>query len=211
MRSACTPLIRTELTDSLGVAPFTVSLDSARIIALTTRQDLISARVRVRANEGFVTAAVGQHLPTLSLSGTWTWSAFDFPLQSRWSGGFTLSFPVFQGLAIAAQVDQAQANVESARATMTLAEQNAILDVEQQYLSLKEASDRIGATAKLIDQADESLKLAEGRYKAGVGSAIEITDAQLTLASARLSHIQALYDYNTSLVGLKRAMGVLQQ
>ena len=200
-----------ELADSLGVVPFSMSLDSARVIALSSRQDLLSARARVRGSESFVTAAVGQHLPTLSLSGTWNWSGFDFPLQSRWNGGLTLSVPLFQGSAITAQVDQARANLESAEATLALAVQNATLDVEQNYLSLKEAAERIDATAKLIEQANESLKLAEGRYRAGVGSAIEITDAQVTLANARLSNIRALYDYNTSLVGLKRAMGVLER
>ena len=72
---------------------------------------------------------------------------------------------------------------------------------------LKEASDRIDATTRLVGQATENLKIAEGRYNFGVGSAIEITDAQVTLANARLNNIQALYDYNTSLIRLKRAIG----
>ena len=118
---------------------------------------------------------------------------------------------MFQGFGITALVDQAQANLESSEAFLRLATENALLDVEQNYLSLKEASDRIDATGKLVTQASENLRIAEGRYNFGVGSAIEITDAQVTLANARLSNIQALYDYNTSLIKLKQAMGVLQK
>jgi outer membrane protein len=198
-----------ELADSLGIPPFSMSLDSAKSVTLASRQDLLSARAHVRSDESFVTAAVGGHLPTLSLNGTWNWSGFNFPLQSRWNAGLTVSVPVFQGLAVAAQVDQAQANLQSSQASLDLVRENAMLDVEQNYLSLREASDRIDATAQLIEQANQSLKLAEQRYKAGVGSAIEITDAQITLANARLSNIGALYDYNTSLIRLQRAMGVL--
>jgi outer membrane protein len=197
------------LSDSLGVPAFSVPLDSIRTIALASRQDLLSARARVLSSQSFVSSASGQRMPTVSLSGTWNWSGFEFPLQSRWNAGVTLSVPVFQGFGIEAQVDQAQANLESSQATLAMATENALLDVEQNYLSLKEALDRIDATAKLVEQARENLKIAEGRYSFGVGSAIEITDAQVTLSSAELRNIQALYDYNSSIFKLKRAMGIL--
>lgn len=199
------------LSDTLGVPAFAVSLDSVKMAALSSRQDLLAARAVVESNQALVSAATSQHLPTLSLAGALNWTGFDFPLQNRWNAGLTLSLPVFQGFGVSAQVDQAQANLESSQANLALAAENALLDVEQQYLSLKEASDRITATGKLVEQAEENLKIAEGRYNFGVGSAIEITDAQVTLSSARLSNIQALYDYNTSLIRLKRAMGVLNK
>jgi outer membrane protein TolC len=197
------------LSDSLGVPQFSMSLDSVKSIALSTRQDLQSARARVQSSQSLVSSASGQRLPTLALAGTWNWSGFNFPLQPRWNAGVTLSLPIFQGFGIDAQVDQAEANLESSQASLSLTIENALLDVEQNYLSLKEASDRIDATTKLVGQATENLKIAEGRYNFGVGSAIEITDAQVTVANARLNNIQALYDYDTSLIRLKRAMGVL--
>lgn len=199
------------LSDTLGVPQFSMSLDSAKAIALTERQDLLAAHAIVQSSQALVSSASGQRLPTVALAGTWNWSNFNFPLESRWNAGVTFSVPVFEGFGIDAQVDQAEANLESAQANLSLTVENALLDVEQNYLSLKEASDRIDATAKLVGQAVENLKIAEGRYNYGVGSAIEITDAQVTLSSAKLSSIQALYDYNTSLIKLKRAMGVLDK
>ncbi len=197
------------LSDTLGVESFTAPLDSVKAVALESRQDLLSARARLLGSQSLVTSASSQRLPTLAAAGTWNWSGFNFPLQSRWNAGVTLSFPLFQGFGIDAQVDQAEANLESSQAALSLTIENALLDVEQNYLSLKEASDRIDATAKLVGQATENLKIAEGRYNFGVGSAIEITDAQVTLANARLINIQALFDYNTSYIKLKRAMGTL--
>jgi outer membrane protein len=199
------------LSDTLGVPQFSMSLDSVKSIAISTRQDLLSARARVQSSQSLVSSASGQRMPTLALAGTWNWSGFDFPLQSRWNAGITLSLPIFQGFGIDAQVDLAEANLESSQATLSLAIENALLDVEQNFLSLKEALDRIDATTKLVGQATENLKIAEGRYSFGVGSAIEITDAQVTVANARLNNIQALYDYNTSLIRLKRAMGIVNK
>ena len=198
-------------SDTLGVPPFSLTLDSAKIIALNVRQDLLAARASVQSSQSLVSSASGQRLPTLALAGAWNWSSFNFPLQSRWNAGVTLSLPLFQGFGIDAQVDQAEANLESAQANFSLTVENALLDVEQNYLSVKEAADRIDATSKLVGQATENLEIAEGRYSFGVGSAIEITDAQLTRSGARLSNIQALYDYNTSLIKLERAMGVLDK
>ncbi len=200
-----------ELADSLGVQPFGLPLDTVKTIALNKRQDIFAARALVQSGQEQVSAAKSLHLPTLSVAGAWNWTNFVFPLQERWNAGVTLSVPVFQGWGISAQVDQAEANLESMEASLRLATENALLDVEQSFLSVKEASDRIDATTKLVTQATENLKIAEGRYNFGVGSAIEITDAQVTLANARLSNIQALYDYNTSLIRLKQAMGVLDK
>jgi outer membrane protein TolC len=85
--------------------------------------------------------------------------------------------------------------------------QNAMLDVEQNYLAVGEAAERIAATSKLVEQADESLHLAEKQYAAGVGTAIDVTDAQVARANAHITAIQALYDHTIALTRLRQAMG----
>ncbi|MBI1804543.1 MAG: TolC family protein [Ignavibacteriae bacterium] len=198
------------LVDSLAVQPFAMVLDSVRAIAMQQRPELLSARARVDANQSLVTAAWTQHLPTLSAFGTYTWSNFDFPLFSRWNAGVTFTLPIFQGFATQAGVDQARANADIAQANLDVLTQNAVLDIEQNYFGLKEAEERIGASSKLVEQAEENLNIAERQYAAGVASALEVTDAQVSLSNARITKIQALYDYNSSLVRLQRAMGVLR-
>jgi outer membrane protein TolC len=59
----------------------------------------------------------------------------------------------------------------------------------------------------LVAQANENFTLAQRQYAAGVGTAIEVADAQLSRSNARITDIQAQYDYATSLVKLRRAMG----
>jgi len=194
--------------DTLEVPAFFMALDSAKTVARELRPELRSARARYASTQALVSAAESQHLPTLSLSGGWTWSSFNFPLQSKWNAGFSLALPIFQGFAVSAQVEQAEATVDEARAGIDVLTNAVMLQVEQSYLSLREAEERIGASRKLVVQAKENLRLAEGRYNSGVGSPIEITDAQVTLSNAEITDIQALADYNSFLIRLRLAMGL---
>ncbi len=195
--------------EEFDVPAFTASLDSVKALAREQRPELFAAKARVAANKSLVTAAWTQHLPTLSASGNWTWSNFELPLFSRWNAGVTLTMPLFQGFALSAQVDQARANADAAQANLDLLTESVLQDVEQNYLSVKEAEKRINATAKLVEQAEQTLTLAEKQYAAGVGTTLEVTDAQLALSNARITRIQALYDYNTFLIRLRRSIGTI--
>jgi len=205
--------IRTERTAKVqhdfNVETFSLPLDSVKVFTLQNRPDILAANERVEANNSLVTAAWAQHLPTVTGSGQYNWSNFAFPLLSRWSAGVTVTLPIFLGFSTQAGVDQAKAGVEIAKANRDLLQQSVMLEVEQQYVNLKVAEERIVSTTKLVEQAQEGLTLAEKQYVAGVGNALEVSDAQLVLSNARITRIQALTDYNNSLVRLKKAMGVL--
>ncbi len=197
---------------TFDIVPFTLDMDSVKEITYAQRPELLAAQGRVAANRALASAAWDQHLPTLSATGNWSWSNFEFPnLYSRWTAGLTLSLPLFEGFGISAQVDQARATADQAQADLDALKESIRLEVEQNYLSLREAEERISATDKLVQQAEENLNLAEKQYTAGVGTALEVTDAQLTLSNARITRIQALSDYNTFLVQLQRSMGVLNR
>ncbi|HET6369741.1 MAG TPA: TolC family protein, partial [Nitrospiria bacterium] len=59
----------------------------------------------------------------------------------------------------------------------------------------------------VVRQAEENLELANGRFQAGVGTSVERTDAQVTLANAKTTQVQALYDYRVAEANLEKAMG----
>ena len=198
-----------DVRDAFDTLAFTMSLDSVKIAAVEHRSELRSAQARYAATRSLASAAWRQHLPTISLNGTWTWSSFDFPLQSRWVAGATVTVPLFQGFGISSQVEQAEATADVAQSSLDVLVESVVLEVEQNYLSLKEAEERIGASAKFVAQAKENLALAQGRYNSGVGSPIEITDAQINLSNAQITYIQSMSDYNSSLIRLRRAMGVI--
>jgi len=69
------------------------------------------------------------------------------------------------------------------------------LDVEQSYLRVVETQERINATDSAAKAAKENLDLAQGRYAVGVGSIIEITDAETLYTDAQTTYIRTVYDY----------------
>jgi len=198
------------LPDTFAVYAVSPRLDSLRSEALRRRPELLAAHARMGASSALITAAWTQHLPVLSATGSYNWSNFETsPLYPRWVAGLTLSLPIFQGFAIDAQVQQAEANEEIARAALDQLTQSVLLEVEQNYLSLEEAQERLAATVKLVEQAEQALVLAERQYAAGVGTQLDVTDAQLTRSNARITNIQALFDLNSSLVRLNRSVGLM--
>ena len=197
------------ITDSLRYDSLNLSADSVKSIALDNRSDLKSLKLKLSAQRSLVSSLWSQHLPSISAFGNYNWNGFDFPLYSRWTAGINFTIPIFQGFAVNAQVQQAEAQVKNLEASIEQLTLSIISEVQQNYLSVIEAENMIAAADKLVLQAEENFKLAKGRYKSGVGSATEITDAQLALSNARYSNIQAHYDYLTSLVRLKRSMGLI--
>jgi outer membrane protein TolC len=196
------------VVDSFTVPVTFTSLQEARATALASRPELLAAQARVAAGGAGITAAWGQHLPTISAFGGYTWNGFDFPLLSRWSAGFTFTLPIFQGFALDAGVELAQANRDIAQSDLDVITEGVNLEVEQQWLSVREAAERAVATAKLVQQSAENLNLVERQYAAGVATALDESDAQLTLSNSRITDIQAQYDYRTALVRLRRALGL---
>jgi protease secretion system outer membrane protein len=120
-----------------------------------------------------------------------------------------LTFPIFQGFSLDAQVEQAKANVDGAKASLDLLIENVLLEVEQNFYALGEASERIGAAVRLVEQAEQNLNLAQRQYAAGVGTPLDVADAQLSRSNALITQIQAEYDYNVALVRLRRAAGIM--
>ena len=85
--------------------------------------------------------------------------------------------------------------------------QRIALEVEESYLNLMEAGERIKANEAQKRSAKENLDLANGRYQVGVGSIIEITEAQVINSRAQTDHIRSIYDHKVAEARLARAMG----
>jgi outer membrane protein TolC len=202
------PAAEYAVADSFTVPATSTSLQEARTTAFRTRPELIAAQARVDAGKGGVRAAWGQHLPTIAAFGGYTWSAFDFPLFSHWNAGLSFTLPIFQGFALDAGVELAEANRDMAQSNLDTLTESVMLEVERQWLTVRAAAERAVATAKLVQESGENLNLVERQYAAGVATALDESDARLTLSNSEITDIQAQYDYRTALIRLRRAMGL---
>jgi len=175
--------------------------------ALRARPELIALDLRTRASEASLSAARSAWFPVLSAAGQYGWRGQDFPLVHNWQVGATLSWPFLNGGADEARVAELRGAVEQARAARAAEVLQVRADVEQAALAVIEAHARRDVSQVLVGQAQENLELAEGRYQAGVGSIVELTDAQAALTSARAQQVRAGYDLATARVRLARAIG----
>ncbi len=126
---------------------------------------------------------------------------------NQWNVGLTLSWSIFDGGGKIARYKEAKANLEAAKARVRDTELQVWQNVEQSYLILGEAEERIGAAQKAVESAEENYQLARGRFDAGVANIIELTDAQLALTQAQSDQAQALSDYRIGIARLERALG----
>jgi outer membrane protein len=172
-----------------------------------TRPDLLAAQAKLRAAGAQVTVARGGLFPTLDASVSYGWQGPNFPLGRAWSAGLTASMPIFDGLATVRRVQEASASERASQADYADLLLRAREDVESAVLNLNLARDNIAVTRKLLVQAQENFDVAEGRYKAGAGSIIDLADAQLLLTSARTQDVQARYDLQIARSTWLRALG----
>ena len=199
-----------EIKDDLDYLPYEVSMDEALQNAYKNRPDLLSTLKKKEGLEKTIYLSKKGYLPVLAGSAAYGYTGNEFIVDKdkSWSVGVTLTFPLFTGLSTKYQIDEAKANLDVLRANEDSLMQKVYLQVESAYLSLKEAAERISAGKIIVKQAEETVELAKGRYAAGVGSSIEITDAMITLNNAKMTYINALADYSVAQANLEKAMGV---
>ncbi|MRR14780.1 TolC family protein, partial [archaeon] len=135
------------------------------------------------------------------------WSGRDYPLDEEWSVGATLNFPLFNGFNTRYRVEEALADLETAKANEDLVRQSVRLEVEQSYTELQNIRERISLAELTLRQARENRELAQGRYASGVGNTIEVADAVVLEANSRTALINARYAYRIAVSGLEKAMG----
>ena len=130
-----------------------------------------------------------------------------FPLKPAWSIGISLNIPIFDGFRTTNRVEETLHNYYNIKFQEEDRRQQIALDVEQSYLRVVELQERINATDSAAKAAKENLDLAQGRYQVGVGSIIEVTDAETLYTDAQTTYIRTVYDYKIADAQLARSMG----
>ncbi len=196
------------IEDNLQMEKYTIIFDDAISNAYRNRPELKSIISRREAAAKAIELAKKGFYPVLTGNASYNWSGDNFPLDDGWNAGLTLSLPVFSGFLTKYQVEEAKANLNVQKANEESLRQSIFLEVQQAYLKFKEAEERIPVAELNVKQAQENFELADGRYSAGVGNPIEVTDASVALTNAKTAFIQALYDYKIAIASLEKAMGV---
>lgn len=175
------------------------------------RPDLVAAEAQVKAAEANIAVARANGLPSVSLSAGHTYSDTRGLADSVRGNsiGITVSIPLFSGFETTYKVRAAEAQRDARLAQRDQVAKQVSLDVWRAYYALQTSTESVRATTALMTSAGQSEKVASGRYKAGVGSILEVLNAQSALANARQQHIQAQYNWRIAKASLAQAMGQL--
>jgi outer membrane protein len=181
-------------------------------LAVKQRPDLQSLDLTRQSQEKFSRAQRDQMLPTLSAIGTVGASPIrsDQYYVSSWYGAIAanLNIPIFNGFLYSAQAKEAQLRAQATGQQTRLLKNRIVRDVQTAWLDANNAFTRLGVTAELLNQANESLGLAQTRYKLGLSSIVELSQAQLQQTEAEISNTNAQYQYRLTLATLNFQTGV---
>jgi len=176
--------------------------------ALSTRPDYRSLKEKIQASEGALKTARSGYFPSFGANGGLNYVGYKIPdMAYNWTVGVTLSWNAFSGLYTMNAVREAEANIRVLEATVRSMELAIRSEIESAILAYREAVERLTPSKALLQSARETLGLAEGRYSAGVGNLIEVTDAQAVYTQGQTGLIQAEYDLEVARVLLLKALG----
>jgi outer membrane protein len=176
--------------------------------------DLKQAELQVELSREIVSLEVSGHLPSLFLTGNLQYQAqandFNFN-QYRWIRttfiGLQIQIPIFNGFGTQARVDQAQASFQQAIERLNFTKQALENELKNTIYRIEQSGRRIESQKRAVELAELGYKIARKRFESGVGTQLEVSNAEVNLAQARLNYSQAIYDYLIAMSELEKLTG----
>jgi outer membrane protein TolC len=203
--------VKGELPEELPLEQLSENIDSLIALAHLQRPDLLSMHALAAQAEAHVRNVRREGWPVLELGGNLERVYYYDPdfTSDNYSFGVFLRFPLFTGFRNMHEVHQSREDLEVARAGITDLEQRVSLQVWTSYYIVKTASEKIKTSRDLLESAQQSYETALGRYRAGVGSILELLPAQTALEDARAESIRAKTEWLLAVAQLEHDIGTL--
>ncbi|MFQ5830859.1 MAG: TolC family protein [Candidatus Methylomirabilia bacterium] len=201
----------TEVKDILFYQPYPVDQGQLLPEALEQRPEYARINAFVTGAEASLRRSFRDFFPDVSgfssYGGTFRDPQRVTDLEETWELGVSLNWSFFEGGSRIARFREVKKSLEAARSRVQALELAISQEVVQAHLNLQETQERIGAAKKAVESAQENFRLAQGRFDAGVGTILELTDAQVALTQAQATEAQALTDYRIAIARMERALG----
>jgi outer membrane protein len=191
--------------DTTAISPPQSNVDDLISTALTVRPEILSLQFQSESAKKFQTAERDLLLPDIRALG----AAGDTPVRNPilsstyWAVGVNVEIPIFNGFLFTAREREAALKTQATQERLRDLRDRISRDVRTSWLNATTAFDRLAVTQQLLEQANLALNLAQARYKLGLGSIVELSQAQLQQTQAQISDAQAGYDYRLALAVLQ--------
>jgi outer membrane protein len=172
------------------------------------RPEVLQAQANLKAAQHGVSAAKTTNAPSLSADLGVSGRGNTLPPRNdSFTVGASIQWNPFDGGFTAGRVREAQAGVQTAQAQLTNTQLTVTAEVSRAYLDLRTAEQRVSTTEAEAANAEEALRLVQGRYRAGLGTFIDVIDAQAALLTARTNRVNAQTAVDQARAALSRAIG----
>jgi outer membrane protein TolC len=200
------------LSDKLTAEPFQIDLSRAIKQGLSRRSELESLRTARALSTEQLTSAKAGYKPSLQgFAGYDVHSSmFSDNLTEEfhgWIAGAQLTWNIFDGLQTQGRVKEARARLDRAEVDLEDTMQRIELEIRTAHSSFIEAKEVLESTGKVVEEAEESLRLATARNQAGTGTQLDVLSARTALTQAQTTQNVALRDYSVARARLERAVG----
>lgn len=201
-----------ELADQPLPAPLNPDLNALISEAIKDRPDLNALSLDRDAAQRFADAEKRLKYPSISVLGVaGAIPAHEAPLRGSYSGaGINLNIPILNGGLFSARRNEAEFRAQAAGNDVKDLSILITRDVRVAWLDANDAFRRLDVTARMVREADQALRLAQLRYNAGLGSIVELNQAQLSQTSAEIAAASAKYEYMARRAALDFAIGALR-
>ena len=194
-----------ELVDNLVYVKVTDPDRDLVAEALTQRPEYTQAKLRIEGAESILKRTFRDFFP--DVVGTGTVGGVRSSLDTSWTAGIALNWSLFDGGNRMSRYREAKAALEASQSRLKATELDIAREVEQARSTVLETDERILAAQAAVASAQENFRLVQGRFDAGVGTILDLTDAQLALTQAQNAEAQALADFRIALARLERSLG----
>lgn len=191
--------------DTAPLIPPQGNADDLIATAFTLRPEILSLEFQVESAKKFHAAERDLFFPDIQALGAVGDTPVRNPVVSSWYGavGVNVEIPVFNGFLYSARARDAALKAQAVQESLRDLRDRISRDVRTSWLNATTAYDRLAVTQQLLEQANLALDLAQSRYKLGLGSIVELSQAQLQQTQAQITNAQAGYDYRLALAVLQ--------
>lgn len=198
-----------QVVGELDYGPIPLALDEAVAMGVERRAFLKVQRQRILSEKEQIKVAFAGYKPKLSLVGGYEWRNQSFSENlddyiDGWFVGVRGQWNLFDGLETAGKVEQARARLQTALINYDDSVRQVQVEVQSAYSKLNEALELIDSQKLNVEQATEALRLAQERFDVGAGTQLDLLDARVALTRARVTELEARYDFNAALAEFER-------
>lgn len=191
--------------DTTAMAPPPANVENLIADAMSQRPEILALGLQHQSAQRFQTAQRDLLFPSIRAMGVVGDAPVRNPIIPNWYGavGVNVDIPVFNGFRYTALAREAEMRAQAANERLLDLRNRISRDVRTSWLNANTAYQRVAVTQQLLQQANLALDLAQTRYKLGLGSIVELSQAQLQQTQGQISYAQAGYDYRLALAILR--------